>query len=65
MIDKVRPAIEDFLEKETSAGFVLFGAAILAMLMFAAATRGFWLTKSRLWETVALLLVTYAPARRR
>lgn len=32
-------------------------AAILAMLAFAAATQGFWLTKSRIWETVALLVI--------
>ncbi len=31
--------------------------ATLAMLAFAAATQGFWLTKSRLWETAALLLI--------
>ncbi|MBW1776684.1 MAG: TRAP transporter permease [Deltaproteobacteria bacterium] len=38
-------------------------AAIIAMLMFAAATRGFWLTKSRIWESVALLLVTFTLLR--
>lgn len=32
-------------------------AAIFAMIAFAAATQGFFLTKSRLWETAALLLV--------
>lgn len=32
-------------------------SAILAMLAFAAATQGFWLTKSRLWETAGLLLI--------
>jgi hypothetical protein len=37
--------------------------AIIAMLMFAAGTRGFWITKSRLWETVALLLVTFTLLR--
>ena len=32
-------------------------AAIFAMIAFAAGTQGFFLTKSRIWETVALLLV--------
>ncbi len=31
--------------------------AIMAMLAFAAATQGYWLTKSKVWETAALLLV--------
>ncbi|MDA3904420.1 MAG: TRAP transporter permease [Desulfuromusa sp.] len=31
--------------------------ATLAMLAFAAATQGFWLTKTRLWETAGLLLI--------
>ncbi len=42
---------------------IVVAAAILAMLMFAAATRGFWLTKSRLWESAALLLVTFTLLR--
>jgi TRAP transporter 4TM/12TM fusion protein len=36
--------------------FVIVGA-ILAMLAFAAGTQGFFLVKSRMWETAALLLV--------
>ena len=32
-------------------------AAVFAMIAFAAGTQGFFLTKSRIWETVALLLV--------
>jgi hypothetical protein len=42
---------------------IVVAAAILAMLMFAAATRGFWITKSRLWESAALLLVTFTLLR--
>jgi len=38
-------------------------AAIAAMLAFAAATQGFFLTKSRIWETVALLLVAFTLFR--
>jgi TRAP-type uncharacterized transport system fused permease subunit len=33
--------------------------ATIAMLMFAAATQGWFLTKNRIWETIALLLVTF------
>ncbi len=33
--------------------------AILAMLAFAAATQGYFLVRSRVWETVILLLVTF------
>ena len=38
-------------------------AATTAMLVFAAATQGWWLTKSRLWETAALLVVAFALFR--
>ena len=38
-------------------------AAIGAMMAFAAATQGFFLVKSRVWETVALLLVTFVLFR--
>ncbi len=36
---------------------IVIVAAIAAMLAFAAGTQGYFLTKSRIWETVALLLV--------
>jgi hypothetical protein len=36
----------------------IFGA-IVAMLTFGAATQGFWFTKSRLWESLALCLVAF------
>jgi len=35
----------------------------LAMLLFAAATQGFWLTRSRLWESLALLLIAFTLFR--
>ena len=38
-------------------------AAVAAMMAFAAATQGFFLTKSRIWETVALLLVAFTLFR--
>jgi hypothetical protein len=38
-------------------------SATVAMLLFAAATQGFWLTKSRLWESLAILLVAFTLFR--
>ena len=38
-------------------------SAVLAMLVFAAATQGYFLVKSRLWESAALLLVTFSLFR--
>ncbi len=37
--------------------------SIVGMLLFAAATQGFWLTKNRWWETIFLLLVTFLMFR--
>ena len=37
--------------------------AVVAMLVFAAATMGFFLTRSRVWESVALLLVAFTLFR--
>lgn len=34
-------------------------SAIAAMLVFGAATQGFWITKSRFWESLALCLVAF------
>ena len=38
-------------------------SAIVAMLVFAAATQGFFLVKSRIWETIALLLIAFTLFR--
>ena len=38
-------------------------SATVAMLLFAAATQGYFLVRSRWWETVALLLVTFTLFR--
>ncbi len=38
---------------------VVVSAAIIAMLVFAAATQGFWLTKCKIWETLGLLLAAF------
>ena len=39
------------------------GSAVLAMLIFAASTQGYFLVRSRLWESAALLLVTFTLFR--
>ena len=38
-------------------------SATVAMLLFAAATQSYWLTRSRLWESLALLLVAFTLFR--
>ena len=38
-------------------------SAVAAMLLFAAATQGWWFTRSRLWESIALLLVAFTLFR--
>jgi TRAP transporter 4TM/12TM fusion protein len=42
---------------------IVVASAVAAMLIFAAATQGYWLTKSRFYESLALLLVTFTLLR--
>ena len=42
---------------------VVIVTAVIAMLVFAAATQGFFLTKNRIWEMVALLLIAFTLFR--
>ncbi|MDT8379200.1 MAG: TRAP transporter permease [Desulfotignum sp.] len=42
---------------------IVVASAVAAMLIFGAATQGYWLTKSRFYETLALLLVTFTLLR--
>ena len=42
---------------------IVIFAAVVAMLAFAAGTQGYFMTKSRIWETVALLLVAFTLFR--
>ncbi len=42
---------------------VVIIGALIGMLLFAAATQGYWLTRSRAWESAALLLVTFTLFR--
>jgi len=44
-------------------GIWIFCLATVAMLIFAAATQGFFMARNRIWETVALLLVTFLLLR--
>ncbi len=44
-------------------GIIVFCVAVIAMLLFAAATQGYFFAKSRLWESIALLLVTFTLFR--
>ncbi len=42
---------------------LVVAAALVAMLLFAAATQGWFLTRSRLWETAALLMIAFTLFR--
>ena len=42
---------------------VIVAASVIAMLLFAAATQGFFLTRSRIWETACLLLIAFTLFR--
>ncbi|MEZ7833906.1 MAG: TRAP transporter permease [Burkholderiaceae bacterium] len=43
--------------------FLTVSSALVAMLVFAAATQGFFVVRSKLWESAALLLVTFTLFR--
>ncbi len=43
--------------------FVVVSSALVAMLLFAAATQGYFFTHNKIWETVALLLITFTLFR--
>ncbi len=44
-------------------GVFIFTIATVAMMLFAAATQGWFFTKSRIWESVALLLIAFTLFR--
>ncbi|NIZ09697.1 TRAP transporter permease [Pseudooceanicola sp. HF7] len=44
-------------------GIIVFVIATIGILVFTAATMGWFLTRSRIWETVALLVVAFALFR--
>ncbi len=41
----------------------VFVVAVIAMLLFASATQGFWLVRNRIWESAILLLVAFTLFR--
>lgn len=41
----------------------VFIIAVIAMLLFAAATQGWWLTRNKIWESIVLLLVAFTLFR--
>lgn len=44
-------------------GIFVFAVGVVAMLLFAAATQGYFIARSRIWETAALLLVAFTLFR--
>ncbi len=42
---------------------LVIASAVVAMMLFGAATQGYFLTKNRIWETAALLLVAFTLLR--
>ena len=44
-------------------GVIIFIVAATAMMLFGAATQGFWIVKSRWWETATLLLIAFTLVR--
>ena len=43
--------------------FLVFFVSLVAMLLFAAATQGYFIAKSRRWETVVILLIVFTLFR--
>ena len=44
-------------------GVIIFIVAAAAMMLFGAATQGFWIVKSRWWETATLLFIAFTLVR--
>ncbi len=63
MISRTFGQIREGNIRERGQAMVITAVAFLAMLAFAAATQGFFLTKSRIWETVALIVVAFTLFR--
>ncbi|WP_424940693.1 TRAP transporter permease [Aliiroseovarius sp. S253] len=51
------------IDVTVTQGIIVFIVATIGILVFTAGTMGFFLTKSRIWETVALLLIAFALFR--
>ena len=46
-----------------SKAIVVFIVAVIAIMLFAAATQGYFLVRNKLWETIALLIVAFTLFR--
>ncbi|MEP1535778.1 MAG: TRAP transporter permease [Paracoccaceae bacterium] len=44
-------------------GVIVFVVSTIGILVFTAATMGWWLTKNRIWETLAMLIIAFALFR--
>ena len=51
------------IDVNAAQGLFIFVMATVAMLLFAAATQGWFLVKSRMWETAALMLIAFSLFR--
>ncbi len=51
------------IDVTTSKAILIFFVAVGAMLLFAAASQGFFIVRNRIWETIALLLVSFTLFR--
>ena len=51
------------IDVSTGKAMFIFIVAVVAMMLFAAATQGYFMAKSKIWETVALLLIAFTLFR--
>jgi TRAP-type uncharacterized transport system fused permease subunit len=51
------------IDVTVSKAFFVFGISVVAMMLFAATTQGWFLTKSRYWESAALLVIAFTLFR--
>lgn len=51
------------IDVTTTKAIMIFFVAVIAMMLFAAATQGFFLVRSKIWESVALLLISFTLFR--
>ncbi len=47
------------IDVSVAKAFFVFGVAVIAMMLFASATQGFWFVRNKVWESGLLLLVAF------